>query len=327
MPVRFLVNILEGSGDFTVCEGGAVLVSGKVRLPEDAAAERLPLEEPAAAADEPGLLPLAADDIYKELRLRGYNYAGAFRGIRGTDARGMHGELEWTGNWVSFMDTILQFGIVGDVQQRELYLPTRVQRVVIDPAAQRAAAAAGAARAVRWPDVGVSRAGGVEFRGVTASLAPRRLNPQPPPKLEKFVFVPYDSAAPAADDPARARLEALTACLQLVLENAGTLRLKATEAALERPAEALLAPLALEVLQGEPQVRVECSLAAPPGAAPGYAALQDLGIKVRRCLIPLSSKNRFYFLIFDTHSILYNRFHISHVKTNIYTFIYIYKKK
>lgn len=39
-PVRFLINILEGTGEFNVCEGGAPVVTGTVRVAPDPAAER-----------------------------------------------------------------------------------------------------------------------------------------------------------------------------------------------------------------------------------------------------------------------------------------------
>ncbi|XP_023934577.2 fatty acid synthase [Bicyclus anynana] len=272
-PVRFLVSVLEGSGAFEVCEGGAVAVTGRVRLA--GAAERLPDDEPPPAA-EPDLLPLAADDVYKELRLRGYNYGGVFRGIRSSDARGAAGELAWDGNWVAFMDTMLQFGIIG-TDTRELYLPTRLQRALIDPRAQPAP---GALPVRMRRAVDAIACGGVEFRGVKTSLAPRRANAQPAPKLEKFAFVPYDSAAVAAEDSARSRREALVVSLQLVLENAGALRLKLAEAALGRAPDALLAPAALQVLEAEPQVRADASLAAAGEQALYAAPMQQLGVKV-----------------------------------------------
>ncbi|XP_045766807.1 fatty acid synthase [Maniola jurtina] len=280
-PVRFLINVLEGAGEFEVCEGGAVAVSGSVRLCADAAAERLPDDAEPAAPTDPDLLPLSTDDVYKELRLRGYNYGGVFRGIRASDARGTAGTLAWEDNWVSFMDTMLQFGIIG-VDTRELYLPTRLQRALIDPARQlAAAAAAGGALPVRMRrDVDVIACGGVEFRGVKTSLAPRRANAQAAPKLEKYVFVPYDNAAVAAEDTARSRHEALVVSLQIVLENAGALKLKLVEAALERAADALLAPLALAALEAEPQVRADAALAAAGAAAVYAAPMQAHGIKV-----------------------------------------------
>ncbi|CAH0729423.1 unnamed protein product, partial [Brenthis ino] len=280
-PVRFLINVLEGAGEFEVCEGGAVAVTGSVRLAADPAAERLPPDAAPAAAD-PDLLPLTTDDIYKELRLRGYNYGGIFRGIRTSDPRGTAGTLAWDDNWISFMDTMLQFGIIG-VDTRELYLPTRLQRALIDPAAQAAAlaAAAGGTLPVRMRrDVDVISAGGVEFRGVKTSLAPRRAHAQAAPKLEKYVFLPYDNAAVGTEDTSRSKRDALAVSLQLVLENVGALRLKLVEAALERAPEAALAPLALAALEGEPLVRVDATLAAGANPAPYSAVMQPHGIKV-----------------------------------------------
>nr|QMX41630.1 fatty acid synthase FAS2 [Dioryctria abietella] len=283
-PVRFLVNILDGTGEFDVCEGGSVAVTGRVRLADEPAKEWLNLDIP-AAADEPGLLPLTTQDIYKELRLRGYSYKDIFRGVKISDARGTVGELLWRDNWISFTDTLLQFGIIS-TDTRELCLPTRIQRVLIDPAAhQRALDALGdqdapalVVRRCRETDVTVS--GGLELRGVKTSLAPRRINPQAPPKLEKYVFLPYDNASVGTEDTSRSKRDALTVCLQLLLENAGTLRLKMTEAALDRPAEALLSPLAVQALEAEPQVRVEASVAAGANANNYTAALQEYGVKV-----------------------------------------------
>lgn len=44
---------------------------------------------------------------------------------------GVSGRLQWQGNWISFMDTMLQFSILGQ-GTRELYLPTRLQRAIIN---------------------------------------------------------------------------------------------------------------------------------------------------------------------------------------------------
>lgn len=42
-------------------------------------------------------------------------------------------------------------------------------------------------------DVDVIKSGGVELRGMKASLAPRRQQSQASPKLERYTFVPYIS--------------------------------------------------------------------------------------------------------------------------------------
>ncbi|VVC87707.1 unnamed protein product [Leptidea sinapis] len=274
-PVRFLVNVLEGTGEFDVCEGGSVAVTGLVRLTDDPAAERLPPSpEPPAAPGAEDRLPLVTDDIYKELRLRGYNYSGVFRGVISSEPRGTSGELAWNDNWIAFIDTMLQYSIVG-TSNRELFLPTRLQRALIDPRAHAAALAAGPALAVRMRrDIDVISAGGVELRGLKTSLAPRRANPQPPPKLERHAFVPYE-----AEDAGRERGPPLVAAAQLLLENAGALRLRVAEAVGARGPDGLLTPPLLAALDAEPQVRVDATLAAADNSA-AYAALaQELALK------------------------------------------------
>lgn len=129
--VKFLVNVFESSGEFELCEAGSVVVSGKISVPEDVSKEFLDLPVP-KEINEPGVLPLDISDIYKELRLRGYDYEGIFRGIIKSDNRGLNGELKWESNWISFIDTMLQFCILGQ-NTRELYLPTRLQRALINP--------------------------------------------------------------------------------------------------------------------------------------------------------------------------------------------------
>lgn len=276
-PVRFLINVLDGTGQFDVCEGGAVVVTGTVRLADGHADERLSPDEVEPDVAETAA-PLDREDVYKELRLRGYNYGGAFRGIESSDARGTVGRLAWEGNWISFMDTMLQFGIIG-VDTRELYLPTRLRRALIDPVAHLRVAAA-SVRVTMRRDIDVISAGGVELRGVKTSLAPRRANPQAAPKLEKYTFLPYDNANIATEDTSRSKRDALAVSLQVVLENAAALKLKTVEATLGRAPEALLTPLAVRILDEEPQVRVDASLAAGHEGAVYKAAMEELGVKV-----------------------------------------------
>lgn len=45
---------------------------------------------------------------------------------------GNQGLLKWTGDWVVFLDLMLQFTILG-TNKRALYLPTRIQQLSIDP--------------------------------------------------------------------------------------------------------------------------------------------------------------------------------------------------
>ena len=43
-----------------------------------------------------------------------------------------------------------------------------------------------------YRNINILKAGGVELRGMKASLAPRRQQAQAPPKLEQYTFIPYD---------------------------------------------------------------------------------------------------------------------------------------
>lgn len=63
------------------------MVSGRIYVPEDIEKEQLDLPVPVQPT-ESELLPLRTLDIYKDLRLRGYDYAGIFRGIDESDNRG-----------------------------------------------------------------------------------------------------------------------------------------------------------------------------------------------------------------------------------------------
>jgi len=74
---------------------------------------------------------LITKDIYKELRLRGYQYAGAFRSLKSASISGKKGHIAWMSNWATFMDSMLQFMILGQ-DTRDLYVPTKIQKIVID---------------------------------------------------------------------------------------------------------------------------------------------------------------------------------------------------
>ncbi|XP_063623054.1 fatty acid synthase-like [Cydia splendana] len=278
-PSRFLVSLLDGTGEFQISEGGEVVVTGTARLSTAADTERLPAAALAEAEDELEDLPvLDSEDIYKELRLRGYNYKGVFRGMKSADVRGCRGLLQWEGNWISFMDTALQLNLIGS-NTHGLTMPKRMQRVVIDPAAQRVALTAagageGALPVQHYRTINVIVSGGVEIRGLVNSIAPRRTLIPVTPKLEKYVFLSLDG------ESFDKQKNAITAALQLVIENCGVLQLKLSEVALQRPISALLLPLAMQVLEVEPKLRVSATLVAGDDAAQYVAAMDMLRVKV-----------------------------------------------
>jgi len=84
--VKLDVSVSPGSGQFEICENDAVVASGRISLRSEAAADEV--ESPKPAASDGEALPLNSDDIYKELRLRGYDYGETFRGIQSADGTG-----------------------------------------------------------------------------------------------------------------------------------------------------------------------------------------------------------------------------------------------
>jgi len=84
--VNFIINIFEGTGNFEICEGGSVAVTGRISIPDDIETEQLELPEP--YVDEHNL-SLTTSDIYKDLGLRGYDYKGVFRGLKEADNKGI----------------------------------------------------------------------------------------------------------------------------------------------------------------------------------------------------------------------------------------------
>ncbi|XP_056626779.1 fatty acid synthase [Triplophysa dalaica] len=195
--VQLEVRLMPATNRFEVSENGNLSVSGKVSVLEDAALEAFHAElaKPIAADQEDPKLLLKAGDIYKELRLRGYDYGKTFQGILESNNAGDCGKLHWTSNWVTFLDTMLQMIVVG-LPGRSLRLPTRIRSVCVDPRLheEKVKDYSDDQKAV---DVCVNRcmdnitAGGVQICGLHATVAPRRQQQQTPPTLEEFVFVPY----------------------------------------------------------------------------------------------------------------------------------------
>ena len=88
---RLTISILADTGAFEVREEDALIVKGIVKMPDDVSQKMLkfpPIEIPAENPDVRDLSILNTQDVYKELKLRGYNYQGEFRGIQRVDSSG-----------------------------------------------------------------------------------------------------------------------------------------------------------------------------------------------------------------------------------------------
>ncbi|KAJ8916588.1 hypothetical protein NQ315_000232 [Exocentrus adspersus] len=127
---QFLVNIMNQSGKFEVFEGDRVVCTGIIYTAKDVAVAYRNANRPETGTENH--LRLSQKDFYLELRQRGYQYRGCFRGIVESDVQGTRGRILWQGNFPSFMDSMLHLPIISRTG-RELLLPNAVERIVVDP--------------------------------------------------------------------------------------------------------------------------------------------------------------------------------------------------
>ncbi|CAJ0958992.1 unnamed protein product [Ranitomeya imitator] len=195
--VQLEVRLMPGSKRFEVSENGNLAASGKISVMEENNVSdfQKQLRDTLMENKETEDFLLSGNDVYKELRLRGYDYGPTFQGIIESNSKGNQGKLLWNDNWVTFLDTMLQMLVLG-ISGRSLRLPTRIQSVSIDPATheERVSLCSDDKKALR---VSVHKclekitSGGVQISGLHATTAPRRQQQQTPPTLENFVFTPY----------------------------------------------------------------------------------------------------------------------------------------
>ncbi|XP_034230761.1 fatty acid synthase-like [Thrips palmi] len=267
--IEFIVMVQKASGNFEVVEGGAAIVTGRVYVPEDVDKEMVDLPPPEKPSGK-DLIDLKGRDVYKELRLRGYNYSGLFRSVVDIDNLGSTGKIAWHNNYVAFMDNMLQLQIL-HADTRGLFVPTSLQKLVIDAKAHSEAVAAASATleegktpelfAYVIPEIEMIRAGGVEVRGLKASAIQRR-KALGEPVLETYQFLPHTTAP--ADRPLD-RKTALRFAVHVAMESVQNIKLKTIEVvdSESRAAEGLLTPIMAEILGDLPLIQAELQVLAP----------------------------------------------------------------
>lgn len=80
--VNFIISILKGTGNFEICEGDSVAAIGRIFIPDNIESEQLELPEPYVDKNN---LSLTTSEIYKDFRLRGFDYKGVFKSLKETD--------------------------------------------------------------------------------------------------------------------------------------------------------------------------------------------------------------------------------------------------
>ena len=207
--IKLIVNIHKGTGRFEIIEGINAIVTGFIRSPTTSLTP-----QDSMICEESPLLP--SRDFYKELRLRGYQYKNLFRSIVNARSNGCGGKIKWNSNWVAFLDCLLQVQIIGK-DTRMLMLPTSLRKVIIKPREHLdfILSLPGEEKVLEVKsstNLNLLRCGGIEIRGLNASLVGRR-RPPSVPVLETYEFVPHFVP------PSLSRINLARFCVQLALEN------------------------------------------------------------------------------------------------------------
>lgn len=214
--VKFVVRLMETSGDFSVSEGGNVVVTGKIFAQnEDSPLQLQSLLEKNSAGDPVYEQEIVLDQkqVYRELRVRGYDYGPHFQCLHELDLNNHCGKLLYNGKWICFADAMLQLAIMSALKTRAYYLPVRFQSIRCDPIVWMQAcenAPDNLVHTINDPHVNAVVAPGLEIRGLKCSLAPRNLNAQIA-TLETYQFIPNNrsDALPAHENEMVAEYEAV----------------------------------------------------------------------------------------------------------------------
>lgn len=219
--IDLIITILRGTGQFSVTDGSTAVVTGVITEIH----KTLPLTTVSTTSDSDYPM-LQSEDFYKELRLRGYHYEGAFKGVKEVRGDGLYAKVKWENNWISFLDSLLQVQILLK-DSRSLALPTRIQKLRINSRdhmkmASRLDVENSFFEVHLCKTLGILVCGGVEMSGIHTSTVNRRKFPGNL-VLENYKFISHFPS------PMLCKSDAVRACVQLALENNPMLKIKAVE--------------------------------------------------------------------------------------------------
>ncbi|XP_044734384.1 fatty acid synthase-like [Chrysoperla carnea] len=256
--LTFSMMIQKGTGNFEILESDSVVVTGRLkRLPHNSK-ELLKLPEVKPIVNDTDKLPLNSRDIYKELRLRGYNYQNEFKGIISTDNSGFVGQIQWKPSmWTAFMDNMLQLQILQE-DARFLYVPTSIRKLTIYPHEhfkhiQEHEDGRQSITVTNYKEYKVLQGGGIQIEGLMATSINRR-KPLAEAVLEKQEFVPLINCI----SQKYTVVDAMRIFFQIGLENNPSVKVKVVE--VDNEVNDILAPVIFEVLSDLPLIQPDITV-------------------------------------------------------------------
>ncbi|XP_011695514.1 PREDICTED: fatty acid synthase-like [Wasmannia auropunctata] len=276
-----LAIAIQKDGKFEITEGDSVVVTGMVYETSNPEQEMISIDS--LPEDNNEEEHMTTRDIYKELKLRGYQYSGWFRGLKSASLSGSKGHIIWKNNWVTFMDNMLQMHIIG-CDTRDLYVPTSIQKLVINPKlhalklrneANILEATTDKQLQIRvYKKLDTIRAGGIEIRGLKASQISRRKLAQDV-IIEKHIFVAHCDRAKVSLN------EAIRISAQLALEDHQVIKVKVIELVEDIDdveLEYLSSSLLVEAFNDMPLIQANLTLLTSPNRFNSLDVSQNISI-------------------------------------------------
>lgn len=212
--IELTIMVHYGSGQFEITENSVAVVSGVARLLENDATQMV------KTIYKSGSLPdcpeLTNKEFYRELRLRGYHYAGIFNSITEARADGLQAKIKWNNNWPAFMDCLLQLNILA-TDSRSLRLPTTIRKIRLNAMVHtQMLGELDSENPILTchydPDLRLIKGGGIEIYEMnTAPIARRK--PPGVEVLDEYKFIPLTPSESINNN------DAVRVIMQLILEN------------------------------------------------------------------------------------------------------------
>jgi len=189
------ISIHRGSGKFEIIEGNSAIVQGFIKKIDE-----IEMAEITPHYDE---YTFTGDGFYREMRLCGFIHLGPFQGVTEIQHNGLKGKMKWMGNWTTFLDTLTHFNNKRTLLSREMGVPVRIRKFIIDPILHYKMLEEKMKNNNENSDVTfdvvvcpyrqIINAGGIEIHEKTNKIVYRRRTNQPSLEVNKFVpFFPEE---------------------------------------------------------------------------------------------------------------------------------------
>jgi len=236
--VLITIAIHRGSGKFEIIEGNSPIVNGYIKQ-----VENIEMSEITPVSNNNDIF--SGNGFYKEMRLCGFIHLGPFKGVTEIQLDGLKGKIKWIKNWTTFLDTVTHFNNERTILSRELRVPIRIKKFVIDPIlhakmveekmknfyVENSNIISDIDSEDKNPDItfdvvvcpyrNIINAGGVEIHGKTNQIMSRRRLYQPSLEINKFISFFHEELI-TLDDAAKI-------IVQLIIENSSQIKFSILE--------------------------------------------------------------------------------------------------